>query len=240
METLDLTKPLLPLACDPKERRILEAARALFLELGYASTSMDQVAQRAQASKTTLYTRFPSKQALFEATIRAECEASGMDFSPGDFAGMPVATALHRIGRRFIDLVHSPSALRMEQVVQGEAARFPEVALTLQREGPDRVIAAVTAYLDHAIGDGALDLPDPRFAARYFLMALKGGGLCAGLEALPSTPAEKDAHVEKAVALFLHGALPRGCKDQPGRFNVCGNAASASISNVISACNVPK
>ena len=58
---------------DAKEEKILAAARDLFLELGYAATSMDLVAQRAKASKTTLYTRFPSKETLFAETISTEC-----------------------------------------------------------------------------------------------------------------------------------------------------------------------
>src|ERR1700722_8250715 len=93
---------------EPKEQQILAAAKELFLERGYATTSMDMVAQRARASKTTLYTRFPSKEALFAATITAECEARGMVFRPSDFDHLPIAEALHQIGRRFVDLICSP------------------------------------------------------------------------------------------------------------------------------------
>src|SRR5687768_754702 len=79
---------------DPKAERILEAAKEAFMELGFAATSMDMVAQRARASKTTLYTRFPSKEALFAATISAECERRGMQFRPETFDGVPVEEAL--------------------------------------------------------------------------------------------------------------------------------------------------
>ena len=39
---------------DAKEAQVLAAAREVFLELGYEATSMDLVARRAHASKTTL------------------------------------------------------------------------------------------------------------------------------------------------------------------------------------------
>ena len=44
---------------------ILDAARRLFLEHGYAVTSMDVVAQLAGVSKATVYARFESKEQLF-------------------------------------------------------------------------------------------------------------------------------------------------------------------------------
>jgi TetR/AcrR family transcriptional repressor of mexJK operon len=197
---------------EPKEQQILAAAKELFLERGYATTSMDMVAQRARASKTTLYTRFPSKEALFAATITAECEARGMVFRPSDFDHLPIGEALHQIGRRFVDLICSPEAVCLHQVVTGEAARFPEVAEAFKKVGPDRIIAAVAEYFAHAKASGRLDIDDPVFAAEYFLTSLKGmqhGDLVLGVRPSPSLE-ERERFVGNVVGLFLKGATPRG------------------------------
>ena len=197
---------------EAKEKQILTAAKELFLERGYAATSMDMVAQRARASKTTLYTRFPSKEALFAATVMAECEARGMVFRPSDFDGVPIGEALHRIGRRFVDLICSTEAVCLHQVITGEAARFPEVAEAFKRVGPDRIVAAVADYFAQAQARGQLDIEDPLFAAEYFLTSLKGmphGDLLLGVRGTPSE-AERERFVGSVVRMFLTGATPRG------------------------------
>jgi TetR/AcrR family transcriptional repressor of mexJK operon len=116
-----------PTAADPRTWRLLDAAKAAFLDLGYSAASMDLVAQRARVSKTTLYTRFASKEALFAATIARECQSHGMGFSPETFDGWPLAAALEEIGDRFLRLIWSPEALRINQVVTGEALRQPHI-----------------------------------------------------------------------------------------------------------------
>lgn len=55
---------------DWRRQRLLQAARAAFLETGFAGTTMEGVARRAQISKVTLYKHFADKQALFEAVVR--------------------------------------------------------------------------------------------------------------------------------------------------------------------------
>ncbi len=44
---------------------IIQAAKELFLEYGYATITVDQIADRAGVTKRTLYGHFPSKLALF-------------------------------------------------------------------------------------------------------------------------------------------------------------------------------
>jgi TetR/AcrR family transcriptional regulator, mexJK operon transcriptional repressor len=198
-----------PVREDRKEEQILDASRDLFLELGYADTSMDLVAQRARVSKTTLYTRFPSKEALFAATIKAECQRR-MPMDPAELAELPIDEALRRIARRFIDLVSSPAAVRVEQIVTAEAGRFPEAVETFLREGPYRVRGIVTRFFADAVERGVLAVDDPEFAASQFLMSLKGAPHCELVLGLTlDTVPDSETFIEKAVALFLRGARPR-------------------------------
>lgn len=48
-----------------KQLEITQAAKELFLERGYATITVDQIANRAGVTKRTLYSHFPSKLALF-------------------------------------------------------------------------------------------------------------------------------------------------------------------------------
>jgi TetR/AcrR family transcriptional regulator, mexJK operon transcriptional repressor len=194
---------------DPKEEKILAAAAEAFLAFGYAGTSMDIVAQRARASKTTLYTRFASKEELFAATISAYCIHHGMEIQLEEMLRQAPDKVLCRIGRNFVDLILSPEAVRMEQIITGEAPRFPEVARIFHEAGPQRTIAVVARYLSEANARGQLSVSDPEFAARQFLMSLKAPS-CEQMLALPPMPVEeRDGFVAKVVALFLNGTAPR-------------------------------
>src|ERR1700709_1355315 len=49
--------------------RILASARLLFLEQGFAATSVQHIAAHAGATKRTLYVKIGDKEALFRAVI---------------------------------------------------------------------------------------------------------------------------------------------------------------------------
>src|SRR5882762_11408717 len=99
---------------DRKARKILEAAKPLFLASGYKATSMDEVASQANVSKTTLYKRYPSKAALFAAMISAQTEHSGLEWDTAAFAGNSIDEMLIGLGTRFVNLICQPESLRLE------------------------------------------------------------------------------------------------------------------------------
>ena len=55
----------------PRERAILSAVISLLGETGYEAMTMDAVAGRARASKTTIYRRWPGKAELVRAAVDA-------------------------------------------------------------------------------------------------------------------------------------------------------------------------
>ncbi|HLK78089.1 MAG TPA: TetR/AcrR family transcriptional regulator [Streptosporangiaceae bacterium] len=56
---------------EPRERAILSAVVSLLGETGYEAMTMDAVAARAHASKTTIYRRWPGKAELVRAAVDA-------------------------------------------------------------------------------------------------------------------------------------------------------------------------
>lgn len=202
----DLTLPVL----DAKAEQIIRAAREIFLEIGYSASSMDLVAQRARVSKTTLYTRFPSKAELYTAMIFFECDLHGMRFHPEDFADLSLRETLLRVGQRFVDLIWSEAAVRLYQSVHGEASRMPEVAKLFYEAGPEKARAAVVALFGRLAERGLIATDDPAFAATQFLSAMQGGPHCAlviGMHPQP-TAEERNLFVVKAVDLFIRGIAP--------------------------------
>jgi len=195
---------------DAKAEQILAASREIFLEIGYAAASMDLVAQRARVSKTTLYTRFPSKEELYTATIGAECERRGMRFQPDEFDGLPLRDVLIQVGGRFVELIWSNDAIRVYRSVLGESLRMPEVSRLYFQAGPEKGIATFTALFERLNQRGLIRTPDPAFAAMQFLGAMQGGPHCALVVGLCPEPSaeERVAFVAKAVDLFIQGVTP--------------------------------
>ncbi|WP_394834169.1 TetR/AcrR family transcriptional regulator [Pendulispora rubella] len=72
----------IPLQQRSRERleRILERAASLFVERGYESTTMENIAERAQTSIGSVYQFFPNKRAIFDAMAQRYIELSREQF----------------------------------------------------------------------------------------------------------------------------------------------------------------
>lgn len=55
---------------DARPQELLDAALETFVERGYATTNMDEIARRAGVSKGTLYLYYPGKAELLKAVVR--------------------------------------------------------------------------------------------------------------------------------------------------------------------------
>jgi TetR/AcrR family transcriptional repressor of mexJK operon len=75
-------------AADTKTR-ILEAATTLFLDQGYGSTSLDQIAAAAGVTKPTVYSHFGSKQGLLEAMTTRYTDIRVDEFRDNLLSGGP-------------------------------------------------------------------------------------------------------------------------------------------------------
>ncbi|RYE80177.1 MAG: TetR/AcrR family transcriptional regulator, partial [Myxococcales bacterium] len=59
---------------DP-DKHLLDAARDVFSQYGARRANMDDIAQAADVSRSTLYRAFPSKDSLLAAVVAREVEA---------------------------------------------------------------------------------------------------------------------------------------------------------------------
>jgi AcrR family transcriptional regulator len=57
------------------DEALLEAASSIFAREGFAAASVERIAERAGATKPTLYARFGSKAELYEATVGYHADA---------------------------------------------------------------------------------------------------------------------------------------------------------------------
>src|SRR5271169_3155792 len=113
-----------------RPQEILEAAFAEFSRNGYASTTLDQIAERAGVTKGTIYVYFENKEHLFISMVHEFTKAT-TETVQGMFETHEGSTAdLLRAQFSFI-YQHVVEDRRRREVVRmliAEAARFPALA----------------------------------------------------------------------------------------------------------------
>ncbi|RYF52170.1 MAG: TetR/AcrR family transcriptional regulator [Cytophagaceae bacterium] len=128
------------------ERRILDAATALFLEQGFGRAALDQVAELAHVGKTTLYSRYATKQALFEAVIRECVETFLQDMETKPAQGT-LEEKLVQVGTALGQATLTPYVISIMRITLAETDRFPEIAKEAFRLGFGACVQSIAAAL---------------------------------------------------------------------------------------------
>lgn len=167
-----------------KREAILDAAQVLFLNEGYAATSMDAVAASAGVSKATIYAHFDGKEQLFAAIMHRRCEAYFVFAPPGeDFDAKQTFTTY---AERLLRLLTTPEALALYRVVVAESHRTPELAQAFYDNGPVRGREAITASVLRLQQRGELVADaDPVVISDQFIGMLRAEAYHRALLGLP-------------------------------------------------------
>lgn len=193
-----------------KHAAVLDTAKALFLHQGFAKTTIEQVARAAGVSKVTIYSRFDSKESLFEATVQAKVAEMerAMSLDPDD--SRPLAERLTGIGLALITFLMSPELMAFDRILAQEVKQMPSLGKRFFSAGPGRKRAQLTAILKRAGERGELAIDDPQQAAEDLLSLWLGFsqvelkfGMVPELDA--NAIAAKVAH---GVRLFMKGYAP--------------------------------
>jgi AcrR family transcriptional regulator len=125
-------------------RRIVEAARTLFVEHGYAMTSIDAIARRANVAVETVYSRFKNKPGILDAVLGTAI--TGAD-DPHDLLDTPPYRAVAECAdqRQQLRMLAHLSRVTLERAVTAhrilETVGSAEARTALQRQTGYRVEA---------------------------------------------------------------------------------------------------
>ena len=144
---------------DEKHAAIVEAARSVFLEKGFAGASMDEIAAVASVSKRTVYNRFSSKDELFGAVIIATCERL-LPLIDQNIGAAPDQENLVRTAEQILTEILTPEAVSLRRITAFESARFPQLGRAFLENGIYRLIDALTPRLQKFIEEGYLEIDD--------------------------------------------------------------------------------
>jgi AcrR family transcriptional regulator len=128
--------------------RILDAAQRIFLQRGYQSASLDEIAETAPASKPTIYAHFPGKEALFEAVVARVVEGL-VNFDGFEPKGRTVQDRLASLGIEVVERFIEETVGIMRATI-AEADRFPALSRQVEEHGRGQTAAAVSRVLNDA------------------------------------------------------------------------------------------
>ena len=200
---------------DARPEEILEAAKHVFGESGYAGTKLEDVARRAGVSKGTLYLYFDSKEALFREMVRAKVVAAlahaeeavrTFDRSSRELLVILISSMYRRL--------RDEGMARVGRVVQAELPSFPELAQFYFEEVILRSRRLVSRVLERGVGSGEFREVSHGFAARGLASLLvHTAQLQCFFHDFDPDQLSDEAALGGLVDLYLHGVLAR--PDEP-------------------------
>ncbi len=184
---------------------ILDVAQAEFLANGFEKTSMAAISNRAGGSKATIYSYFPSKEALFLAVVERHKSQSNILFTELLEQERSCRASLIAWGEAFLQLVHSDQSVRFFRVICAECENYPDIAQSLYAQSRQTTHRTLAAFLQRQIARGALTQSDPNLAADQLIALCQARTQRARLlNVVPAPlPAEITHDVEAAVDIFL-------------------------------------
>jgi AcrR family transcriptional regulator len=189
------------------DERLLDVARQVFLEQGIRATTLE-VAQRAGISEGTVFLRFKSKIALFQAA---------MQFDPEDLlalverlparAGKPdLRGTLLEFARDFLDLGRIAMPAMVLSMSNPDALSVSQVAAKSAMH--ERLLKALSRFFKVEVNAGRLRAASPEVLAQVLLGSLRQYCLCevflrggAGLNCAE--------YARQVIDLLLSGAAPK-------------------------------
>ena len=185
----------------------LKAAREVFLEYGYEAANMAEIVKRAGGSLSTLYAQFGGKRGLFEAMIDSRVGQLTEQMQIELAAHAPLKEGLRRIGERFMTKLCEPESLDVFRLMVGQAKKFPDIADSFARLGPERVRMALTEYLCDRAKAGEIRIKNFDVAASVFFDLVRARIHFRALldTTYRPTSVEIGETVERAVNVFLGG-----------------------------------
>ncbi len=174
----------------------------MFLERGFAQTTIEGVAAAAGMTKRTIYTRHPDKAALFLAAVQHAIERLIVPESAmHELETDDLATTLTAVARTRVARITTPEGLKLQRIIATESYRFPEIFTASYDQGTKPVINYLSELLQRHIPD----IECPTMAAIVFMSMVVSGPVRIIVSGNVLTQSEIDDRINYGVQLFLNG-----------------------------------
>ncbi len=192
-------------------RSLTDAAADMFLDQGYEAVSLDALIARVGGSRRNIYSHFGGKEGLFIEVVTRLCADLARPLEGLEISSEGVKDTLTIFGSRLLEIVLQSRTLALHRLMIAEGQRFPELAQAIWQAGHDNAARILIPWIEHKQSNKQLraDLPAKDLAGQFVSLVVTEPQLrfLVGFIPDPSRSTENAQIVERAVALFLSGAL---------------------------------
>lgn len=149
-------------------RRIVEAARQVFLLNGFRGTRIDQIAADAAVSKRSLHHHFGSKEALFRSLVAEEAQRIAAALPSIDREEPDPCLAMRQIGGAVLETLNHPTTVTTLRLIIGALGHFPRLGEEFLRASLGPTMEQMATYLDLHAASGTIRIDNSRAAAEEF------------------------------------------------------------------------
>ncbi len=208
-----MARPIRARLDEERLNELLDVATEVFISEGFSAASTNEIARRANSSKTTFYSRFPTKEQLFLAVIERRMNRMFQQVAASLPEGPPVEETLRNFGWAAIRFLLSREQVALVRVISMESAKFPELAKRFYELGPKRGEEALAAYFAKQANKGRLSNEDTRQMAQHFMSLITGGlvrWFVFGFDPSPPSKSALQKHLNSAIQAFMraYGRIP--------------------------------
>ncbi|MGF6175016.1 TetR/AcrR family transcriptional regulator [Ensifer sp. 4252] len=186
---------------------IIEAAGRLFLERGFGSVSMDELAKASGVARRTLYNQFETKEDIFREMLLRVSGKLEKAFPPGIEPHGDVEDVLRVIARTILELHKQPEYCGFLRMVVADSRQFPWIAEEFAAVMEPQT-ARLVEYLAHQTALDILDCGKPVLAAHQFMGMLNEISLWPWMIGRESIPFEAEDVVDETIRTFLQRYRP--------------------------------
>ncbi len=205
-----------------RKAKVMEVATTLFVQNGYAATSLVDIAKGAGVATRTLYQHFGDKEAIFLEVVMAR--ETGAVFPPPSIAGeVSLYDALTQMARYVCDVALRPRSVDLMRLMIAESRRFPQFMKRLSEQTFTRFRANIAEMFDELAERGVAPALDSKVSALLFADLILGSTpLLVYAGWLFSRPSEDE--IGRKVEMFIIGRFGQAVAER-AREPVAASAA---------------
>jgi TetR/AcrR family transcriptional regulator, mexJK operon transcriptional repressor len=187
----------------------------VFLEYGYELATIDEIIGSIGMHKSTVYSLYTGKKALFRATL----ERAIQRWTQPVEALRAVETddleaTLIAIARLFIENTASPMGLKLQRIIITESFRVPEITQIFWEQGVRPSFEVIVDLFARRARQGEILVDQPVLIAHGFLTLTVGIVTRMVLMGTKISQRQIDKRLRLYVRLFLDGVRPRLARER--------------------------
>jgi TetR/AcrR family transcriptional repressor of mexJK operon len=182
---------------------VMQVATDLFVERGYAATSLVDIAKSAGVATRTLYHHFGDKEAIFREVIYAR-DSGGAVERPAVESGDTLFLALRRAADYAYAVTYREKSIGLMRLMIAESTRFPDFMSSIATTILARFRGNIRAVFEKLEAGGLIPAGDHARSAELFSdLALGSHPIMTYTNWNASPPTAED--LDERVSLFILG-----------------------------------